>query len=255
VFTYLANARYRFTDQSTAYVRYATGYRPGGPNIVTNDPITGLPAASPTFGPDELKSYEVGFKADSADRTYGMDMALYYTRWSSIQLSVTRNLIPFRTNAGDARIRGAELTLTARPIEALRLMGAFAYQDGELTQTIVGAPGAVDGTALPNVPRRTATLNADYTLPFGEWKPTVGGSWQYFAERNDSFAVAPYRLPSYTQLDLRAGMTFRAMDLQLYARNVTDRRGQLSGRFFAGVEQVAVQQPRTIGILALMKFQ
>jgi len=41
VATYLANARYKFGDNATAYVRYATGYRPGGPNFVARDAATG----------------------------------------------------------------------------------------------------------------------------------------------------------------------------------------------------------------------
>ena len=43
VVTYLANARYHLSDRATAYARFATGYRPGGPNSVLNDPLTGLP--------------------------------------------------------------------------------------------------------------------------------------------------------------------------------------------------------------------
>src|SRR3546814_4552260 len=57
VTTYLANARYKFSSRATAYVRFATGYRPGGPNFVS--PVVASPA---TFEADSLQSYEIGFK-------------------------------------------------------------------------------------------------------------------------------------------------------------------------------------------------
>jgi len=69
VFTYLANARYRFSRNATAYIRYATGYRPGGPNAVIKDVVTGLPLAPPTYQSDHLKSYEAGVKARTSDGT------------------------------------------------------------------------------------------------------------------------------------------------------------------------------------------
>jgi len=40
VSTYLANVRYRFSENATAYARFATGYRPGGPNLAANDPVS-----------------------------------------------------------------------------------------------------------------------------------------------------------------------------------------------------------------------
>ena len=58
--TYLANLRYRISDRQTVYARFATGYRPGGPNFVVNDPVTGSPLASETFASDTLESYEIG---------------------------------------------------------------------------------------------------------------------------------------------------------------------------------------------------
>jgi outer membrane receptor protein involved in Fe transport len=59
VVTYLANARYHFNDQATGYLRYATGYRPGGPNVLVLDPVTGERLGSPTFRcgqPEELRA-------------------------------------------------------------------------------------------------------------------------------------------------------------------------------------------------------
>ena len=72
VVTYLANARYRFSPHVTTYARFATGYRPGGPNFLGLDPATGAPAAPATYKSDTLYSYEAGVRAETTDRRFGI---------------------------------------------------------------------------------------------------------------------------------------------------------------------------------------
>ena len=260
VFTYLANARYHVTDNSTMYVRYATGYRPGGPNFVLNDPATGLPVGPPTFQADRLRSYEAGFKAQTDDQRFAMDVAAYYIDWNNIHIAVAKNSFSGIENAGGATVRGAELTLTARPVRDLTLTGAFAWQDAKLSQD---APdlGAQNGDNLPNVPRFTAAVSGDYTVPVAMWLPTVGATVKRVTERNASFdhslAFAQYRLPAYTTVDLRAGKMFGAVNLMFYVHNLFDERGELSA-FSAysapGDTKVSILQPRTVGLTATTRF-
>ncbi len=47
VFTYSASAKYAFDEQTMAYVRIASGYRPGGPNYV-------WPDVPESYGPDRV---------------------------------------------------------------------------------------------------------------------------------------------------------------------------------------------------------
>ena len=172
--TYLGNARYHFTDHMTAYARYATGYRPGGPNFVGTDPATGRPVGPTTFQADRLKSYEAGIKAETDHKRFGIDLAGYYIDWTNIQVLTTAGGFSVYANApGGAKVHGAELTLTARPIEPLSLTTAFAYTDAHLA---VAAPdvGGLAGERLPNVPRFTASGNADYDLWEGGLQPRIG---------------------------------------------------------------------------------
>lgn len=260
VSTFLANARYHLSDQSTVYVRYATGYRPGGPNFVANDPTTGLPIAPETFDADRLKSYEAGIKAETLDRRFGLDLAAYYIDWSDIQILATRGGFSVYTNApGGAEVRGAELTLTSRPIDDLTLTGAFAYQDAQMLEADTDL-GAAAGERLPNVPRFTAAINADYQLPIGRGDPTIGATLRHVGDRNASFdgstGTPQYRLPEYTTIDVRARLTLGSVAALLYVRNLFDERGQLSAFNFVsgGQAVVAVMQPRTIGVTLTTRF-
>ncbi len=261
VSTYLASARYAFSDHATGYLRYATGYRPGGPNFVFNNPATGQPLGPQTFEPDRLKSYEIGFKAETADRRFGVDIAGYFIDWSNTQVTVATvpGFSGIGNAAGGAHVRGGELMLTARPTATFTATGAFAYQDAEMAQADLDLRAA-KGERLPNVPRFTAAVNADYAPRLGDWQPTIGATVRHVGERTASFDAATqflqYRLPEYTSVDVRAGMTLGRVDAQLYVRNVFDERGQLSAgtQFGAAAARIAIMQPRTIGISLLSRF-
>jgi iron complex outermembrane recepter protein len=266
VVTYLANGRYHFDNHSTGYVRFATGYRPGGPNFVAIDPATHLSEGPPTYKADNLKSYEMGFKTETPDQVWGVEVAAYYIRWSDIQIATSRGGFSVIVNAaGGATIRGAELNVTARPVQDFSLKGAFAYQNAHLS----GADedlGATRGERLPDVPRVSAALNADYTIPLDTLRPSVGATLRYVSERWSSFdnsqLYPQYRLPPYGVVDLRSGLALdvahgHPVNLQLFVHNVLDKRGQLSafGYYSApGTTAVTILQPRTVGISASTQF-
>jgi outer membrane receptor protein involved in Fe transport len=259
VFTYLANARYHFSPNATGYLRFATGYRPGGPNYVTTNPVTGVSLAPLTFQPDKLKSYEAGIKAETADRRYGVDVDGYYIDWNNIQIATSVDGFSDIANSpGGATVRGAELTLTARPLQSLSMTGGFAYTDAQMSRADPDL-GAAKGEQLPNVPKFTGTLNADYQLFQGGWRPSVGATLRYVTHReasfNQSVGFPQYYLPSYTALDLRGGFKYDRADVQLYVRNVFDERGQLSAATNRGpLAQVAILQPLTFGISIATHF-
>lgn len=257
VVTYLANARYRFSDQATGYVRYATGYRPGGPNASANDPVTGLPLGSPRFEADRLRSYEIGLKGETPNQRLGLEVAGYYIDWDNIQVQVIRGGFALRANApGGASVRGGELTLTARPISAFTVAGTLAYQDAHISEADADL-GAANGERLPNVPRFTTSLNADYELSVGQVRPTVGGTLRYVSDRRVSFdasTLPQYRLPDYATVDLRAGLTLHPVNVSLFVRNLLDERGQLSVILPQFGNRIAILQPRTIGVAVTRPF-
>lgn len=256
VATYLANARYHFSDRATAYFRFATGYRPGGPNVVGNDP-SGAPLGPLTFNSDQLKSYELGFKAETPDRRFGIDIATYYIDWSNMQVVGVRLGQSVRANAGAASVRGAEATLTARPAPGLDLSAALAYTDAHLDEDFPDLRG-VKGERLPNIPRFTLALNGDYRFTDSPVAPTIGATVRRISTRYASFnastSLPQYRLPAYTSVDLRAGFSIAPLDVQFYVRNLFDGRGQYSEAAFGAVAQVAMQQPRTIGVVLSSRF-
>ncbi len=257
VVTYLANARYRFSDHVAAYVRYATGYRPGGPNLLVQDPITGERLGLPTFEPDQLRSFEGGVKGETADGRFGLELAGYYVDWSNIQINVTRRGFGTKANApAGATVRGAELTLAARPTEAVAVTGAFAYQNARMSDALAAVAAAKD-ERLPAVPRVMGSLNADYEFRTATLRPAIGATLRHVGGSKTIFGPNGYALPAYTMVDLRSSVAVKNVTLQLYVRNLFDERAQLTPRFRyfpANIPQVTILQPRTIGIIASTKF-
>lgn len=257
VVTYLANVRYHMSEHATAYVRYATGYQPGGPNLVPRDPITGEPIAPETFDAGRLKSYEIGYKAESAERRFAIDVAAYYIEWSDIQVQAAVNGFGYFANApGGATVKGMELSLRATPVDAFTMNGALAYQDARMSEADPDLQAA-EHERLPGVPRFTATLNAEYGLS-AAWQPKLGATLRHVTKRNSSFdgslTFPQYHLPEYTVVDVRAGFTVQAVDAQFYVNNVFDERGQMSAYTQFGPPRVAIVPARTFGVSLSTRF-
>ena len=256
VATYLADAQYRFTPDANVYFRYATGYRPGGPNAVAYDPVTGKPLAPPTFASDNLQNYEGGFKAQTPDRRFAINVDGYFIDWNDIQIVTARNGIAVVANAtSGAHIYGSDLTATVRPTRDFTVTDAFGYIHSALTANDPDLGGTA-GETLPNVPKFTNAVTADYVISDVRFLPRLGATIRYISDRKASFNNNPgqpqYDLGDYTSVDLRAGATIKTVDVQVFVRNVFDDRGQLSANTIlsldGGPAQVSILQPRTVGV-------
>ena len=261
VTTYLANARYRLTDHSIGYLRYATGYRPGGPNMVLNDPVTGTPLAPPTFNSDSLDSYEAGYKASTADGRFSIDAGVYYIDWQDLQIVALRNGVGVVANASSAAIKGAELTVTARPTPALSLVAALSLLDAQLDADSPDL-GGLKGDSLPDSPDVTLAVSADYAFALGGFDADLGATVRYVDDRVSSFDMSggtpQHALPDYTTVDLRAGIDFVGVRAQLYVRNLFDEFGELSAftsfSVAGGPIQITPLRPRTVGLTLTKRF-
>jgi iron complex outermembrane receptor protein len=258
--TWLATARYALTPASNVYLRAASGYRPGGPNAVLDDPATGLPTAPTTFQHDSLWSYEAGYKADLFDNTLSIETAVYDIRWNNIQQVYSVNGNGVVVNAGKAEIQGFELGAAWRPSARWTVTGNLSTIDGRLKQD---APGlGTSGERLPNSPSLAATLGARATFDLAGHASYVGVSERYAGERNAGFdgsGTAPnYRLPAYWLTNFQGGMDFGRFSLALYVRNAFDRRVQLAASTselaLGGPVQVVPARPRSVGATLTASF-
>ena len=249
--TYQANLRYHITADNMVYFRFATGYRPGGPN----DIIFGSP---PTYGPDTTDNFELGWKSTFWNSKAYLEVAAYDILWHNIQVEASQNSIGYLTNGGAAEIKGIEAALTLRPIQGLNLNAAFSYTDGKLTQTAPGGTGDA-GDTIPNTPKFSGSLSADYTQPIGGGLDGfVGASARYVDVRHTAFEHSltseNTTLPPYTIVDLRVGVRKGPYEVTAFVRNVGDDRAVLGGVDSSGETLLAIARPRTFGVSLSAKY-
>lgn len=255
VVTYMANVEYHPNPNTSAYARSATGYRPGGPNFRKLDPVSGQPFGPASFGPDSVKTYEIGLKGRTADGRYSGEVAAYQTNWDNLQaLFVETLLSSYRTNIpGGATVRGIELSGSAVPIDPLTFTATFTYQDPTVNEDSPELR-AKKGDRLPYTPEYQGSFGFDYAFAQDGLRPTVGATLRYSSGAAVGFtsaAVQQYQVSSYTTVDLRASVDVRDVRFQLFARNVGNSRALISNNTQGRATQM---RPRTIGLNATYNF-
>jgi iron complex outermembrane recepter protein len=257
VFTFAVAPKYKINDDTTVYARISKGYRPGGPNAL--QPLA--PAAVPrTFQSDTLINYEVGIKGDAGPAvTY--DLAAFYIKWSRIQLLVDVDNFGVNSNGGDATSRGVEGSIAWAVTPELNLSANGAYVDAHLDSDTGPLVGGHTGDELPFAAKVSGALNADYSHPLsGDMSYFVGASLRFTGRRKSDFnpTIGQLSLPSYTTLDLRAGVEVGQVRVEAYAKNLGDERGILSisgsGATPNGAVQAGIIRPRTVGIAVSDRF-
>ena len=127
---------YRPTADLLLYASYSTGFTAGG--------INGRPFVKTDvfgFGPEDLKSYEIGIHSEWLERRLRVNADVFYMQYNNIQTTLfgcqnvpgalvqCRSSSPFYVdNGGNAHIKGTEIELELRPITGLMLTAGYGYQ-------------------------------------------------------------------------------------------------------------------------------
>jgi len=228
--TYLATLRWRPTATLSTYLRAASGYRPGGPQLNSMVP----PGAQKTIDPDTVWNYEAGVKGSFVDGRIDTSIAVYHIDWKKVQLQSTCcGGFIFEGNAGAAEVDGVEIEMQARPTQSLRIGLNGAYTDARITQINAATSatiGAAEGNALPLTPRYAGALTLDYDLGIiGSFDSLVGATVRYQGTMHSSYPgdlINPdVIVPSYVPIDFRAQLRRDKYALQFRVENVTNRDG------------------------------
>jgi iron complex outermembrane receptor protein len=269
--TWKINTSYKFSEEVLAYGTISTGFRSGGLNAVS-EPFEPIPAA---YSPDSLTNYELGAKGRLFSGLFDYQADVYFIKWNNIQVQETTADAAFvyQGNAGTADVKGFEFEFTAHPIDYLSATFAGSYQEAYLTQGATPDQYALNktlgrtGDGIPNVPRFQANFGLNYTRPImNGWEGVVATDLTFRGRENSYFSSAVLSvgppivyenvpLSSYTLVNLRLGVINGPWSVTAFARNLTDKRAQVSAiNSSQDPDALLTVRPRTIGLTATRKF-
>ncbi|MDB6046648.1 MAG: TonB-dependent receptor-like protein [Gammaproteobacteria bacterium] len=187
--------QYQWTPHFMTYAEYATGFKGGGTNPT---PITAAQATP--FSVERLKSYEIGAKSEFFDNRITVNADVYYNDVTGLQLigfAPTTIGGTITLNAGQAKVKGVELEIQARPIPALVLNVSgdymhFRYGDLGAAAFSAANPGGLFTSDLaPFSPEEKVNVGIQYSIglgSFGILTPRVDDTYQsriYFDAQNN----------------------------------------------------------------------
>jgi len=163
----LASA-WHLNDNTMLYASYSTGFRGGGIN-----PRPFVPAQVLPVQPEELTAYEIGLKTDLLDKRLRINTAVFLNDYEKILVTITNGFAGFflsaiPINAGEAEVRGAEIELTAYPLEGLAIDASYGYLDFKYTKFTEDALASrMDyWMVMRYVSKNKASVGVQYEIPF-----------------------------------------------------------------------------------------
>lgn len=240
------------TDDINFYAKSVEGYKSGGYNV--RDPQVSAasgPASDGTnygfgfvegFGPENVLSYELGFRSQWLDRRLRVNATLFDTRIEDMQINF---LIPgtvFDTkviNAGKSRITGLELDTTWLLHQSLTLSLDYAYLDA-VTEEVIDIEGNNVANLFPfgSAPEHSGVVSLDWSPFQGDWGELRANlTYSYTDFRQGIVIVEEKRgltsLPSYSTLNLRLSLANMPMGdgrmrLSFAGKNILDREYEIS---------------------------
>ncbi|WP_275691419.1 TonB-dependent siderophore receptor [Pseudomonas allii] len=188
-FTQRAGLLYQLTPQVGVFANSSTSFKPN----------SGLGADNKSFKPEEGVGYEVGIKSELFDDRLSATLAAFHIEKENVlTLDPATNL---NRAVGKARSQGLDLQLTGQVTDAVRVIGAFAYIDAEVTKGDKVIPA---GSRILGVAKRSGSLLGVYEFQDGALRGSdLGAAFTYVGDRSGE-AGTDFELPAYHTVDLLA---------------------------------------------------
>lgn len=157
-----ASIAYRWSEQWMTYVLVARGFNAGGFNLTA-------PSGSETFRPEKSWSYEIGTRASLCEERLSVTAAWFYIDWDDMQLSQFDAMTGgYVVNAGESESTGAEVEITAKPLDEVRIFGGLGVMDTEFKRFTDQFGQDVSGENLPFAPDWTANVGSQLTFDLSD---------------------------------------------------------------------------------------
>jgi iron complex outermembrane receptor protein len=219
---------YHFGDNTMMYASYSTGFKAGA--FDTRAQAVLLGTGDLPVKPEELASYEVGFKGEFLDRRMKLNVTAFYYDWTDLQTFATvPGVGPAFLNLPESTIIGQELEWQFAPGGdwLLRLYGA--HLDTEVTDVgTLGPDAAIEGAPLQQAPEWTFNGGLSKAFTIGDQRLTLSANGRYADEQWGTMNRRPNTLvDSTTFFDASVSYEFgvdRRFGLTAWGENLTSEK-------------------------------
>lgn len=205
-----AGLLYQLTPEIGLFANASTSFKPNN----------GLDAAGRSFDPEEGVGYEIGIKSDVFDDRLSSTLAAFHIEKKNV-LALDPGTDTSRA-MGKARSQGFDLQVAGQVTDAVRVIGAFAYIDAEVTE---GDKVIPTGSRILGVAKHSGSLLGVYAFQDGRLRGSdLGAAFTYVGDRSGE-AGSDFQLPAYHTVDLLAH--YKASDnvtVGLNLNNVFDEK-------------------------------
>jgi iron complex outermembrane recepter protein len=288
-FTPRAAVTYKISPDHTVYLSAARGVKSGGLN--GNVPFV----PQQTYEAETNWTYEIGSKNMFLDGKLQLNLAAFYTQWKNLQTNSVRllatglpasfvGIVPSLIgNAGDVNIYGVEIEGNLKLTRQFKINFGAAYNHARYASSVVsqrfGASGNCDGIVCTTVPgplfpvlpiggnqlERTPAFDALVGLNFDT---EFSNGWKFFARADLTYQTKQFAdeanlayIPDRTLVNASLGLGVGGVDVQLWVKNVFDKKYVTSALFLIGTGGAGsasyvplLGEQRTMGATASFKF-
>jgi len=270
-------------DDHFVYGFIASGYRSGGFNLMAPTSTTDVG----TVDPEELISYEIGYKGSFLENRLNVGTTAYYYDYQDLQVlkndvieGVTLSVFE---NAAEAEAWGLEFEATALLGEGLTLNTTWSYNQTEykdfdsidtnacaIGPELVGrsqdalctVPQDLSGNSFALAPENKFSLNMIYAWEAANLSWRVAGSYIYTGEQY----MSPFNLDEYDEIDswdrwdarASVGSVDESWEVTAFVKNISDDREIMLRDRPSTVTHAMVtslSDPRTFGVRLVYNFR
>ncbi|GEO05901.1 TonB-dependent receptor [Adhaeribacter aerolatus] len=250
-----ASLSYHLAESNTIYFTYSRGFRAGGFTQLSSDP-----SQPPLYAykPEYSNNFEVGLKNTFLENRLRLNITGFYTKVTDVQIPtlVLPEALVITRNAGKLTSKGAELELTATPVNGLELAYNLGYTNAKYTDLVLAQNGeqvTLNGSRQIFTPDITSMLAAQYGYELGSSQKIrliARGEWRYLG--NQYFDLAnQLKQEAYSVFNARLGLAARRAEVFVWGRNLGDKR-YLDYAYNFGAARLG--NPRTYGVSVRVNF-
>ncbi len=215
---------------TNVFLTYGEAYRPGG----FNPPPAASSIWKATYRPEITTSLELGWKQRLPVASGRLELNVFSNKVEDYQNYTFIDNQSVTLNVDEVTVTGLEASILLRPFDGLDLSASYALADTKIdrfiaTDPLIGSPATRDysGKAIPNAPKDTGKVSAQYRRTFG-LTDLAGRIDANYAGKTfyeiDNVLYSPARW--WTDLTISAERGDWTATLQ--AQNLTDERWAIS---------------------------